>query len=56
MALFAVLTIFLQQKGSSESIDFDKAEEVDKDPNPNKENTPWPAKAGGWVLKLYKTP
>ena len=26
MALFVVLTIFLQQKGSSESKDFDKAE------------------------------
>ena len=29
MALFVVLTIFLQQKGSSESKDFDKQEEVD---------------------------
>ena len=54
MALFVVLTIFLQQKGSSESKDFDKAEEVDQEPGPNKENAPWPVKAGGWVLKLYK--
>lgn len=54
MALFVVLTIFLQQKGSSESKDFDKAEEVDKEPDPGKVNAPWPVKAGGWILKLYK--
>ncbi|GAA6769819.1 hypothetical protein AAGS39_05570 [Flavobacterium sp. CGRL2] len=36
MALLVVLTIFLQQKGSSESKDFDKEEEVDREPSPNK--------------------
>lgn len=54
MALFVVLTIFLQQKGSSESKDFDKEEEVDREPSPNRKDAPWPVKAGGWILKIYK--
>lgn len=54
MALFVVLTIFLQQKGSSESKDFDKDEEVDHEPDPDRKDAPWPVKAGGWVLALYK--
>lgn len=36
MALFIVLTISLQQKGSSESKDFDKDEEVDREPDPKR--------------------
>jgi len=54
MALFVVLAIFLQQKGSSESKDFDKAEEVDREPSKRKKDAPWPVKAGGWILGLYK--
>lgn len=54
MALFVVLTIFLQQKGSSESKDFDKDEEVDREPDPSREGAPWPVKKGGWMLKIYK--
>ena len=54
MALFVVLTIFLQQKGSSESKDFDKEEEVDREPDPNKKDAPWPVRTGGVVLFLYK--
>lgn len=54
MALLVVLTIFLQQKGSSESKDFDKDEEVDRAPSPNKKDAPWPVKKGGWVLAFYK--
>ena len=54
MVLFVVLTIFLQQKGSSESKDFEKEEEVDKEPNPNKKDAPWPVKKGGWILAIYK--
>src|SRR5688500_16046627 len=34
MALFVTLSMFLYQKGSSESKDPDKAEEVDRKPNP----------------------
>jgi hypothetical protein len=54
MALFVVLTIFLAQKGSSESKDFDKEEEVDRAPSPDRKDTPWPVKRGGWVLAIYK--
>lgn len=54
MALFVVLTIFLQQKGSSESKDFNKKEEVDREPSPKRKDVPWPVKTGGWILALYK--
>ncbi len=54
MALFVVLTIFLQQKGSSESKDFDKEEEVDREPDPSRKDAPWPVRKGGWMLALYR--
>ena len=54
MALFVVFTIFLMQKGSSESKDFDKEEEVDRDPSPTRKDAPWPVKKGGFILSLYK--
>lgn len=54
MAMFAIFTIFLYQKGSSESKDPDKKEEVDREPDPTKKDAPWPVKKGGWVLSLYK--
>lgn len=54
MALFVVLTIFLQQKGSSESKDFDKEEEVDREPDPTRKDAPWPVKAGGFIMTVYK--
>lgn len=54
MALYVVFTIFLMQKGSSESKDFDKPEEVDREPSPKRKNAPWPVKKGGTILKIYK--
>ena len=54
MAFFVVLTIFLYQKGSSESKDPDKKEDVDKEPNPRRKNAPWPVRQGGWILDIYK--
>ncbi|KGO94830.1 DUF6766 family protein [Flavobacterium subsaxonicum] len=54
MALFVVLTIFLKQKGSSESKKFDGTDDVDCKPNPNKKDVPWPVKKGGFILKLYQ--
>lgn len=54
MVLFVVLTIFLQQKGSSESKDFDKEEEVDRQPSAKRKDAPWPVKKGGWILVIYK--
>ncbi len=56
MALFVLLTVFLYQKGSSESKRPDVIEEVDLDPreSPKKNDAPWPVRRGGWVLTLYE--
>lgn len=54
MALFIVLAIFLQQKGSSESKDFEKEEPVDREPDPKRKGAPWPVRKGGWILAIYK--
>jgi hypothetical protein len=53
MALFVILTIFLRQKGSSESKGFDGPEPVDREPR-KKKDAPWPVHKGGLVLQLYK--
>ncbi len=53
MALFVILTISLRQKGSSESKKFEP-EEVDREPIDHRKDAPWPVKAGGLILKLYK--
>jgi len=54
MALFVILTIFLRQKGSSESKGFEGEEEVDRDPAASRPDVPWPVKKGGFILQLYK--
>src|SRR5687767_14587539 len=55
MFAFVVLTIFLYQKGSAESKDPNKEEEVDKDPRRSKKkDSPGPVKQGGVILKLYE--
>jgi hypothetical protein len=54
MALFVILTRTLRQKGSSESKKLEGKEEVDKEPDPNKEDAPWPVHKGGLILTLYK--
>ena len=53
MMLYVVLTIFLRQKGSSESKGLEGDEEVDKEPEPHPD-APWPVKKGGIWLALYK--
>ncbi|MBA3648654.1 MAG: hypothetical protein H0W62_08890 [Chitinophagales bacterium] len=53
MGLFVVLSIFLYQKGSSESKDPDKDEDVNREPNPLRKNVPWPVKKGGLILYVY---
>lgn len=56
MAMFVVLTSFLFQKGSPESLDPDekhcpvKEDPRDKPPGPH---APWPVKKGGIWLKIY---
>lgn len=54
MALFVILTMFLYQKGSSESKDPGKEEEVDREPDRRRKNVPWPVKKGGIILSVYK--
>lgn len=54
MALFVIFTIFLYQKGSSESKTFEGEEAVDREPSPTRKGAPWPVRKGGWVLSLYK--
>jgi hypothetical protein len=53
MGLFVWLTIFLRQKGSSESKGEGK-EAVDREPSPKRKNAPWPVKKGGLWLTIYK--
>lgn len=54
MGLFVWLTIFLKQKGSSESKGFGTDEEVDREPSPTRKSAPWPVRKGGLWLLLYK--
>jgi hypothetical protein len=54
MGLFVFLSMCLYQKGSSESKDPDKEQEVDKEPNKRKKNVPWPVKKGGIYLTVYQ--
>ena len=56
MGMYVVLTVFLYQKGSSESKDPDKLERVDVIPEKGllNKNAPAPVKKGGWRLKLYE--
>ncbi|HEX8428793.1 DUF6766 family protein [Hymenobacter sp.] len=54
MGLYVVLTIWLRQKGSSESKKLYEKEEVDQEPDPSNPDAPGPVKRGGWQLTLYK--
>lgn len=56
MAAYIVLTVFLFQKGSAESKDPDKPENVDEKPEGKTaaQNVPWPVRKGGLMLRLYK--
>ncbi len=52
MGLYIMLTIWLRQKGSSESKKLDEEEEVDREPQPSPD-APWPVRKGGIWLRLY---
>ncbi|UOQ73718.1 DUF6766 family protein [Hymenobacter cellulosilyticus] len=54
MGVYVMLTIWLRQKGSSESKKLYEEEEVDREPDASKEDAPGPVKRGGWMLELYK--
>ena len=56
MAFYVMLTVFLFQKGSSESKKLGQKEAVDRDPrrSKNKKDAPWPVRKGGRLLTLYE--
>ena len=56
MALFVLLTVFLRQKGSSESKRIDVTEDVDLDPRnfADQADVPGPVRLGGWILRVYE--
>ena len=55
MASYVILTVFLIQKGSSESKDPAKQHPVDQDPaQADKRGAPWPVRRGGLWLRLYQ--
>jgi hypothetical protein len=55
MAAYVLFTVFLYQRGSSESKKIGESEAVDRDPrrSRNKADAPWPVRRGGWILRLY---
>ena len=56
MAMYVVLTVFLFQKGSSESKPVGREAPQDEDPHQAtlRKATPWPVRRGGAVLKVYE--
>lgn len=54
MGVYVLLTVWLRQRGSSESKKLYEEEEVDAEPDPTKDDAPGPVKQGGLVLALYK--
>lgn len=54
MTLYVILTISLRQQGSAESKDLYNKEEVDREPDPQREGAPAAVKAAGWRLYFYQ--
>jgi hypothetical protein len=56
MAAYVILTVFLIQKGSAESKDPDKDEDVDQGVNRKtiSKDSPWPVRKGGLWLVIYR--
>ena len=54
MGLDVLLTVWLRQKGSSESKKLYEEEAVDAEPDPHKPDAPGPVRRGGWVLAVYQ--
>jgi hypothetical protein len=56
MFAYVFLTVFLFQRGSSESKKLDEPNEVDRDPRQSRhqKDAPWPVRKGGLILWLYE--
>ena len=55
MGMFVLLAVWLRQWGSAESKKLYEEDDVDRDPDPSREDAPWPVKKGGLVLRLYRS-
>jgi len=53
MGLYVLLTVFFFQKGSSESKDPNKKEDVDAEPDPRDPQAPWAVRYGTLTRKIY---
>ncbi len=56
MGGYVLLTVFLYQKGSSESKKLDNSDAVNEDPRKSqrRKNVPWPVRRGGIALSIYE--
>ena len=56
MSFYVILTVFLFQRGSSESKPIDQEDPVDADPRTQRDRpgAPWPVRRGGLALKIYE--
>jgi len=56
MGSYVILTVFLFQKGSSESRPLGRRAPQDEDPRRHSRDrgAPWPVRRGGWVLRVYE--
>jgi hypothetical protein len=56
MWVYVIFTVFLFQKGSSESKPLDDDDPVNRDPHrrESKHEAPWPVRKGGFALRLYE--
>jgi hypothetical protein len=56
MGAYVLLTVFLFQKGSSESKKLDDSDAVNEDPRKSRsrKDAPWPVRRGGLVLVIYE--
>jgi hypothetical protein len=56
MGMYVILTVFLYQRGSSESKKHDGTDKVEENPDAHRHDrdAPGPVKRGGWRLALYK--
>jgi hypothetical protein len=56
MSAYVLLTIWLREKGSSESKNLSGTESVDKDPRDSRarKGVPSPVRRGGWRLRIYE--
>ena len=56
MSAYVALTAYLFQRGSAESKNPDKKEDVDEEPAEGRApaDAPWPVRTGGWVRALYR--